>query len=136
MDIKEKLDCILLVDDDNINNFINERLLKKLHIANKIQVAVNGEEALDIIKDYCSKNGNCCPEMILLDINMPVMNGFEFIESFQKLKFHNKDKVCITVLTSSSNSKDIAKIKSLGNFPYINKPLTEQKLRDVFVNTP
>ncbi|HEY8399830.1 MAG TPA: response regulator [Cytophagaceae bacterium] len=133
MNTREKLDCILLVDDDSINNYINERLLKKLHVANSIRIAVNGEEAIEMIKEYCNSHNNCCPEIILLDINMPVMNGFEFIESFQKLEIKNKGKVTITILTSSSNTKDIEKIRSLGNYPYINKPLTEQKLKDLLI---
>jgi CheY-like chemotaxis protein len=124
-----RVNCILLIDDDSINNFINERLIKKLNVANEIKVTLNGEDGLEYIKDNCNNdNSNTCPELILLDINMPVMNGFDFIRAFEKLNIKNKSKVKIIILTTSKNNKDVEILKSLGNFEFINKPLTEEKL--------
>jgi CheY-like chemotaxis protein len=88
---------------------------------------MNGEEGIRYIKKQCAI-GEICPELILLDINMPVMNGFEFIREFEKLEIRNKDKVKIIILTTSKNIKDVELLKSLGNFEFINKPLTEEKL--------
>jgi response regulator of citrate/malate metabolism len=122
-----KLNCILLVDDDSITNFINERLIRKLNITNDVKVSMNGEEGIQYIKNQCDKD-QACPELILLDINMPVMNGFEFIRAFEELKIKNKNKVKIIILTTSKNMKDVELLKSLGNFEYINKPLTEEKM--------
>ncbi|HXA00784.1 MAG TPA: response regulator [Cytophagaceae bacterium] len=122
-----KLNCILLIDDDSITNFINERLIRKLNVTNGVKVAMNGEEAIQYIEGLCEK-GELCPELILLDINMPVMNGFEFIRAFENLNIKNKDKVKIIILTTSKNIKDVELLKSLGNFEFINKPLTEEKL--------
>jgi CheY-like chemotaxis protein len=122
-----KLNCILLVDDDSITNFINERLIRKLNVTNDVKITVNGEEGIRYIKKQCDI-GEICPELILLDINMPVMNGFEFIREFEKLEIRNKDKVKIIILTTSKNIKDVEVLKSLGNFEFINKPLTEEKL--------
>jgi CheY-like chemotaxis protein len=124
-----KVNCILLIDDDSINNFINERLIRKLNVANEIKIALNGEDGLAYITKHCSNDdGSSCPELILLDINMPVMNGFDFIRAFENIDIKNKSKVKIIILTTSRNQKDVEILKSLGNFEFINKPLTEEKL--------
>lgn len=123
-----KLKRILLVDDDNINNFINQRLIKKLNIAEEVSVAVNGEEA---IKTIMNANNEHWPELILLDINMPVMNGFEFLEEYKKLDIPNKDNVVIVMLTTSTNQNDMARSKDIPIRGFLNKPLTEDKLEKI-----
>ncbi len=123
-----KLKRILLVDDDNINNFINQRLIKKLNIAEEVNVAVNGEEAIKVIKNTCD---NECPDLILLDINMPVMDGFEFLEEYKKLPIPNKDKVVIVMLTTSTNQNDMGRSKNIPIRGFLNKPLTEDKLTKI-----
>lgn len=128
---KIPLSCILLVDDDNINNFINLKILKKIQASDKVQTALNGEEALDYIKEFCPTNQRCCPQLIFLDINMPVMNGFEFLQTYNRLEFNNKAGIKIVVLTTSTNQKDIDKIRELGIQNFINKPLTEEKVKEV-----
>ncbi len=117
----KKIDKILLVDNDSVNNFLNARLLKKLEIANEINVALNGKEAINHLN-----KSDSCPELILLDINMPVMDGFEFLNSY---KTHTSSDPVIVVLTTSSNENDIRKLE---NHPsvmgYLNKPLTAEKI--------
>jgi response regulator of citrate/malate metabolism len=125
-----QLNCVLLVDDDGVTNFINHRLIKKLNITSSIHSAINGSEAIKFLLDYASKNNNNGPELILLDINMPVLDGFEFLEQFEKLKLKNKDKIKIIVLTTSTHQKDIKKIASHSTIGYINKPLTIEKLQE------
>lgn len=125
----KKINCVLLVDDDNINNFINERLLKKLNITHNVKVAMNGEEALDFLK---SNAQNPHPELILLDINMPVMDGFEFLQEYKKMEQTNGDaKPYIIMLTTSTNPNDVDKVKKSDVAGYINKPLTEAKIMEI-----
>lgn len=126
-----KLNHILLVDDDTINNFINEKLLKKLDVSNKTSVVINGEEAINFLKEVCEKDATQCPELILLDINMPVMDGFEFLERYKDLNIPNKSSIIIVMLTTSTNPNDTERLNKTGVAGYINKPLTEQKLREV-----
>lgn len=126
-----KLNHILLVDDDTINNFINEKLLKKLDCSHKISVSINGEEAIQFLKRICAEDYTKCPELILLDINMPVMDGFEFLEQYKKLDFPNKQSVIIVMLTTSTNPNDTERLNQSGVAGYINKPLTEAKLKEV-----
>ncbi len=134
----KKFKCILLIDDDSINNFLNRRLLAKMDLADNIEIANNGREAIDYIDEYCKSNNasekKCCPELILLDINMPVMNGFEFLSTFQTLDVYDHTKVKIVVLTTSSNEKDTLKIRDFGITDYITKPLTVEKIQNVLQN--
>ncbi|WMJ73731.1 response regulator [Cytophagaceae bacterium ABcell3] len=123
-----KLNAILLVDDDQITNFINKRLIKKLEVADDIQVALNGEEALNLIKK-CQKEEVECPDVIFLDINMPVTDGFGFLKAFEGMDV-NKD-VNVIVLTTSSNPKDIKNLESYQIKGFLNKPLTEEKVKEV-----
>ena len=123
----DKINSILLVDDDQINNFINKRIIRKLDIANNVDIALNGEEALEHIQKFCDQTGNC-PELIFLDINMPVMNGFEFLNEFKNLSLQNKKEVKIIVLTTSTNPGDMQKLKEHSIKGFLNKPLTEKKI--------
>jgi CheY-like chemotaxis protein len=125
-----KLNSVLLVDDDVINNFINARLIKKAEMAQDLHISTNGKEAISHLTEKLEKN-ELCPELILLDINMPVMDGFEFVDAFRKLNFSNQNEVVIVMLTTSSNPKDLEKVEALKIGDYINKPLTEDKLKNV-----
>lgn len=118
---------VLLVDDDKICNFITEATLNRLGIAKEIHSALNGKEALDLINDYFTGD-RAIPDIILLDLNMLIMDGFQFIEAFKRLDYQKKEKVLIVVLTSSENPEDIIKAKKLGVDHYLTKPLNEAKL--------
>lgn len=125
----ENLDSILLIDDDPICNFLHSRLLKKLHISNEVKVSLNGKDALLHLHEVSQIN--LCPQLIFLDINMPVMNGIEFLQSYKAETFCNKRPVII-VLTTSTDLKDIVQLQ---NYPEVNgvlnKPLTEEKINSI-----
>ncbi len=93
----------------------------------------NGEEALDFILSKCNIEivVEQCPDLILLDLNMPVMDGFEFLEAFKQADFQNKDKVRIVVVTSSSNPKDMERLKAYDIWKFVNKPLTPAKMEAI-----
>jgi CheY-like chemotaxis protein len=122
-----KLNAILLVDDDPAANFINQLLLKDVVDADNLLIAQNGEEALKFISEYISSN-TPLPELILLDLNMPVMDGFEFLEEYQSLEVHSIPKPVIAVLTTSMNPKDVKRIHDLGIVDFINKPLSPKTI--------
>ncbi len=122
-----KVNSILLVDDDSITNFLNKRLLGKVITAAEIHTALNGYEAVQLIEN-CAVAGKKCPEFILLDINMPVMDGFEFLKWFEQNSFPGKEEVEIVVLTTSSNPLDMERLKESQIKGVVNKPLTEEKI--------
>jgi len=128
----KKMTRILLIDDDTITNYINERLITKLGICKEVIVAHNGFEGLAWLRNIINQN-NILPDLILLDINMPVMNGIEFLDAFKKFNFKAKRAVKILLLTTSANSQDMEKVKALGINGIVNKPLTEEKIRECLV---
>lgn len=117
---------VLLVDDDYVSNFIADHLLNKLNVCDNVTFCRNGDEALKYLNDC----GDDFPELILLDINMPVMDGFEFIETFQQLNL-DKKKTRIIIYTSTFSKKDIEVLQNIGFKDFIIKPLTEEKLKDI-----
>lgn len=130
----KKIKNILLVDDDEIANYLHQLLLEELNISDHILTAYNGEDALSIIKENChpdSPSFNDCPQVIFLDLNMPGMNGFEFLEEFEKENFLANNNVRIIIVTSSNNQQDMQKAQSYRINGYVNKPLTEEKVKQV-----
>lgn len=124
-----KLNCILLVDDDDTTNFVNQMLLEDLKVAQQVLIANNGWEALQLIKRQWSEHD--CPELILLDLNMPEMDGFEFLEAYKELEFGQKQSVMILVLTTSMNPVDVERLRKTPIKGIINKPLTKEKVEDL-----
>ena len=119
-----KLNCILLVDDDNATNMLNSFVLKKMEVAQSVKVVLNGSEAMDYLQSVTSEEQ--CPEFIFLDINMPKMDGWEFMDEYRELKV-DRQRAKVILLTTSENPDDIEKAK---NYPeiqeYFNKPLTKE----------
>ncbi|MBU1719687.1 MAG: response regulator [Bacteroidetes bacterium] len=103
--MERKLKCILLVEDDHATNFLHKMILQKAGVAENILVALNGKEALTIIRDAGNQtDGNSLkPDLIFLDINMPIMNGWEFIEEYKKLADELKNNTTIIMLSASMN---------------------------------
>ena len=134
--MKRKLNCILLIDDDGDTNYFNKYLLTKMEVAEKIQVTTSGLEALDFLSNggRFLTNGDKYPSpmLIFLDLNMPVMNGWEFMEEYHKLSEEQKGKIVLIMLTSSPNPDDLQKSKSMEDVDgFVKKPLTEESMRGI-----
>lgn len=110
--------CVLVVDDDPIVRFIHTTLVNSLDPSISCYEAQNGKDALRVIQlsDFPDL------DVILLDLNMPLMNGFEFIEAFKKLESKHLPK--IVVVSSSLDVDDQARCQSLGVKQFVNKPLS------------
>ena len=129
--MKSKLNCILLVDDSYEDNFYHQRSIHKLDCTHQVFIAQNGKEALDFLQT--SENGKYpSPELIFMDINMPVMDGWEFLKAYEKLDEDQKGEVIIVMLTTSINPDDQEKAKAFQSVKdYINKPLTVELLQEI-----
>lgn len=120
-----KLNTILLVDDDEEDNYFHSIVINKLNIVNQIDVANNGLEALSYLKD----RKNSLPDVIFLDLNMPKMNGWEFLEEYKVLSPEQKAKVLIVILTTSANPDDIRRAKEMEEVSgFSTKPLSAEFL--------
>jgi CheY-like chemotaxis protein len=130
----QKLSCALLVDDDQTTNYLNQLLINRLAITNKLLVALNGQEALELVKAHCHEASPDCPALILLDVKMPVMDGFQFLEAYSELPLPEKDAIIIVMLTTSLHPQDVDRVQRLNIGGFLNKPLTKEKLNDVLKN--
>ena len=133
MTFSSKSVSVLLVDDDEINNFISIKLLTKALPNTEITACLNGRLAIDQLVDIQKKDINELPDYILLDINMPVMNGWEFLEEYTQLNIDPLGKCKIFIISSSVFSNDINKAKT---YPlvkdFISKPLNVEKIVELF----
>ena len=116
---------ILLVEDDTIDALTIQRALKELSIGNKIIAVTNGEEALD----YLGQNVDDLPCIILLDLNMPKMNGIEFLQARYKLDYIRS--IPVVVLTTSLDDKDRLETFKLGIAGYMLKPVDYKQFVEV-----
>jgi CheY-like chemotaxis protein len=125
--MKKKIGCALLVDDDMISNYISEKSIKSMDISEDVKIVTNGEQALQYI-EQCDAD-TPCPELIFLDINMPVMGAFHFLALYKSKYSWATGKVII--LSTSSHPNDIETLYRFGIADYINKPLSKEKVAEV-----
>ncbi len=129
--MKNKLNCVLLIDDDKTTNTLNEMVIRKSGLAHEVKAVKNGIEALKYLKS--GENGNHPkPDLVFLDINMPGMDGWEFMEEYYKLEEKYQANVIVVMLTTSLNPDDREKALELtGLDDFMNKPLVRDQFRDL-----
>ncbi len=125
------IDLVMLVDDNDTDNFISKRIIEITGFAKNVVVKNSGKAALDYIAENQGKPENL-PNIIFLDINMPVVDGFVFLYEFEKFKELVKTRCKVIILSSSDNKRDIDKIVN-NNYviKFITKPLTETSLLEI-----
>jgi CheY-like chemotaxis protein len=130
------LDLILLVDDDETTNHVNLRTIKRTNVANEVRIFMNGEQALHFLKSIAEPEhtgmAEKYPDLILLDIKMPIMDGFEFLDAYQELHAKHNIPTQIMMLTSSASFYDLNRLEKYAvvkrHFP---KPLTDYDVKDI-----
>jgi len=122
-----QLDCILLIDDDEPTNYLNKLTLEQMGCTRHVRIAQSGQAALDYLR-----NNSPRPDLIFLDINMPAMDGWEFMEQYKKLPEEQKADIVLIMLTTSLNPDDKLKtleIREIAGFE--NKPLKPDRLEKI-----
>lgn len=125
----------MLVDDNKVDLFVNQKIIEKVDSTSNIKSFTSAVSAINYLK-ILESSPRCqtifAPDVILLDINMPKLNGFQFINEFNKLKIEKKNKIKIYMLTSSTNMDDVKKAKSQRScVGFINKPLTAHTMTEI-----
>jgi CheY-like chemotaxis protein len=131
--MKKKLSCILLIEDNEFTNIFNQKLILDLGITESINIAESAEKGLDFLCGIGKYKVNCLtPDLIFLDINMPGMNGWEFLDEYRKLNTKKNKPIKIVMLTTSPNPDDEQKAKTITEIiSFKRKPLTKSVIHEI-----
>lgn len=125
--MKEKLKCIMLIDDNPNDNFFHERIIRRVNCAETVVIKETALEALS-----CIRKREARPDLIFLDVNMPAMTGWEFLEEYNGLDADMHCRVVVVMLTSSTETEDKERAASMDVVAdFQTKPLTKPKLQEV-----
>ena len=129
--MEKEVTTILLVDDDEISNYVTESLISEMDVTEEVAIVTDGQQALDFIETHrIVTKGEAGHIMVLLDLNMPVMDGFEFMDEYQQKPW--KERVTVIMLTSSSNPKDLNRAKNYNFAGYLQKPFNQEDISRLF----
>lgn len=127
----KKVNCIMLIDDNPDDNFFHKRAITKSGMADHVLIMQTAMEALDYFSQHNEADW-VSPDLVFLDINMPGMTGWEFLEEYDKLALSDDHHVIVVMLTTSENPDDIIKAGGIRHVSsYYTKPLTAEMLQEV-----
>ncbi|CAM1351659.1 MULTISPECIES: response regulator [Tenacibaculum] len=130
----KKLHTILLIDDDPATNFLHKLIIEKENCTEHVVCKQSAEDALVYLKSKVDDKSPH-PELIFLDINMPKMNGWDFLEEYKKFDKNRQAKKIVIMLTTSLDPNDREKAKSINQInEFQSKPLTSEKLKSILAS--
>lgn len=128
---------VMLIDDDQVNNFVCESIIKSEHFAEEVVSYEMAEDALEYLKGAAANNPGAFPDLIFLDINMPGMDGWSFIDEYRKIPEEITKQCSLFMLSSAVDRKDIICAKSMAEVKdFFSKPLSPEILsfiKDEFI---
>lgn len=130
-EVIHKFDRVCLVDDDDIYQYMMKRELRNTQLVKEIQIFPNGEQAMQFFSSK-KDHPNDLPDIIFLDLNMPIMNGWQFLDEYLLLRPRLNKEIVIVLITSSFDGKDMERAKGYDEVTdYIVKPITRDRLLTV-----
>jgi CheY-like chemotaxis protein len=126
-----ELKTLVLVDDDEIIAYVTKRIIADTNLVNLIKVFPNGKEAINYLREN-SANPDMLPEILFLDLFMPIMDGWHFLDEFTKIKHEINKQIDIYIITSSISQEDIDRAKKINEVSdYIIKPITRKNFLEI-----
>ncbi|MCZ8330719.1 MAG: response regulator [Flavobacterium sp.] len=123
---------VICIDDDPITLMLCKKVMERVEFASEINTLQNGEEAIKQFEDYEKIDTKNAPDMVFIDLNMPVMNGWEFLDEYFKREYHKKFKTHFIVLSSTIDPKDVEKSKLYSMVvDFLSKPITKTMLEEL-----
>ncbi len=132
----KKYRSVMLIDDNEIDNLINQKMIEAASITEYIYTHTGAKSAIEFLRNMekIDVADKVLPDVIFLDIDMPLMDGFQFLDEFEKLSTSSKKKCKIVMLTSSINPQDFNRSKKYVNVKlYLNKPLSHESITSLNV---
>ncbi len=122
----------MLIDDNDLDNFINQKMLESNLFAQNIYINTSCLSALEFLNNILRADAAFFPEVIFIDLNMPIMDGFQFIQTLFKNDASIADKTKLVILTTSLNPADKEKAKDFSDkIVFLNKPLNDELLSQI-----
>ncbi|WP_438710676.1 response regulator [Aquimarina muelleri] len=133
--MRKKIGLTCIIDDDTMYVNLVKKIVEAKSLCKNLMVFQNGKEALTYFEAILTNlNKKTIPDIIFLDLNMPVMDGWEFLENFTKIKNKLEKKIILYIVSSSINPVDIERAKSINTVKdYLVKPVTLKELESIFL---
>ncbi len=123
------LNHIVLIEDNETTSFLNNRLLNRLGVARQVSSFSKADEATRFLWGSEPAVAQAAPDLIFVDLKMPGMSGFDFLERYSQLPASVQERTVVAVLTTSMHAADTARVAQYPNVEYLTKPLTEEKMQ-------
>jgi CheY-like chemotaxis protein len=123
------LNHIVLIEDNETTSFLNNRLLSRLGVARQVSSFSKADEATQFLWGSGPTAAQVAPDLVFVDLKMPGMSGFDFLERYSQLPDEAQERTVVAVLTTSMHAADTARVAQYPNVEYLTKPLTEEKMQ-------
>ena len=130
--MSKKVQRAFIIDDDEVYIYAIKRLIKIQNLCDEVIVFTDGKQAVDYLEEH-QNDGTKMPDVIMIDVNMPVLDGWGFIDAFQKMDLNLTNRTKLFMVSSSIDPRDVKKAKEIPLIiKYIFKPITFDELKEVF----
>ncbi|MGN7205150.1 response regulator [Pedobacter sp. SAFR-022] len=122
---------VWLIDDDEVFVFLTKKLIARSELEVTVETYINGQDAIEQLQSL-AEDENALPDIILLDLNMPVMDGWEFLKAYEDINFSNPNKIHLYIVTSSISPYEVERAKQIPAVQeFIVKPMVKDKFIDL-----